>query len=233
MTKKIFIIEDEPEMLEILRILLFKQQYIVHAYSEGRKALYDIEYIRPDLVLLNLMLPDISGLEICAILKNKPKTKNIPIIALSSKNDDYDVMTALNLGCDDYITKPFNNQVLLARINSVMRRVERNSEESPLLVLDDLVLDTEKYEARIKNRLINLSALEFKTLAFFIKNRERVFTRLQIIESSREESDFDLEERVVDSIISRLRKKLGDYGYLLESIYGVGYCFKEPEKVYV
>lgn len=234
MTKKIFIIEDEPEMLEILKLLLSRQQYEVYLYSEGRKALCDLEYnkILPDIILLDLMLPDISGLEICSTIKNKPKTKNIPIIAISAKNDDFDIMTGLNLGCDDYITKPFNNQVLIARINSVMRRVDRKSEETPIVTFKDLVLDTERYEARLNNKIINLSALEFKTLNFLIKNQERVFTRLQIIESSRDEYNFDLDERVVDSIISRLRKKLGDYGYYIESVYGVGYCFKEPVKVY-
>jgi DNA-binding response OmpR family regulator len=231
MGKKIYIIEDEPEMLEILKILLVRQQYTVQTYSEGRKILHDLEsnQILPDLILLDLMLPDISGLEICSILKNKPKTKNIPIIALTAKSDDFDIMTGLNLGCDDYIVKPFSNQVLVARINSVLRRVDNQKEESSLMIFKDLVLDTEKYEASIKGRVINLTALEFKTLVFFMKNKGRVFTRAQILELSRDESFFDVEERVVDCIISRLRKKLREYGYLIESVYGVGYCFKDKE----
>lgn len=232
MTKKIFIIEDEPEMQEILSILLSNQQYTIYLYTEGRKALHDIEYIQimPDLILLDLMLPDISGLEICSILKNRSRTKNIPIIALTSKSDDFDVMTGLNLGCDDYITKPFNNQVLIARINSVMRRFEVQREESSVLVFNELLLDTKKYETRLNNELISLSALEFKTLCFFIKNKEQVFNRVQIIESIRDDYYFESDERAIDCLISRLRKKLGDYGRYIESVYGVGYSFKDYKK---
>ncbi|NLF83019.1 MAG: response regulator transcription factor [Candidatus Gastranaerophilales bacterium] len=235
MKRNVFIIDDELEMLEILKVILLKQGFLTHLYSEGRQALQDIEQIQPDLILLDLMLPDMSGLEICSVVKNNPKTRHIPIIALTSKSDNFDVMTGLNMGCDDYITKPFNNQVLIARINAVLRRTEsnKNDDEASIIICKNILLDTEKYEARINNELIQLSALEFKTLCFFVKNKERVFTRAQIMESIRDDYYFETEERAIDCLISRLRKKLGDCGHYIESVYGVGYCFKESEKTCV
>lgn len=233
MKRNVFIIDDELEMLEILKVILLKQGFLTHLYSEGKCALQDIEQIQPDLILLDLMLPDMSGLEICSAVKNNPKTRHIPIIALTSKTDNFDVMTGLNMGCDDYITKPFNNQVLIARINAVLRRTEsnKNDDEASIIICKNILLDTEKYEARINNELIQLSALEFKTLCFFVKNKERVFTRAQIMEAIRDDYYFETEERAIDCLISRLRKKLGECGHYIESVYGVGYCFKESEKI--
>lgn len=231
MNKSIFIIECEQDILNILNFILTKQGYKVHAYSEGIKAINDLEIIKPDLILLDLTLPDISGLEVCRIIKNNPQTFDIPVIALAAKGDEYDIITGLNLGCDDYITKPFNNSIFVAKIKAALRREERKFiNNNSTIRYNDLILNCENFEVYVENEKLNLSALEFKTLCFFLKNKGKIFTRGQILEAIRD-NHYDAEDRSVDFLISRLRKKLNNYGKFIESVYGVGYGFKEGKEI--
>jgi len=227
MSKNIFIIEDEPDMLNLLGFILSEEGYTVHKFISGEEALKQVNVIKPDLITLDLMLPGMSGLEICKIIKNNPATWNIPIIVLSSRSEEFDILTGLNVGCDDYITKPFSEKILLAKIKSILFRESRKQGQSEKIIkIKDMMIDPDRFEVSIKGKLINLTATEFKILYFLAKNPGRVYSREIIFESTKE-LDFYSGDRSIDILIGRIRKKLGTYGKIIESIYGVGYRFKE------
>jgi len=227
MSKIIFIIEDEPDMLELLGFILSEEGYEVHKFISGEEALKNIKFIKPDLITLDLMLPGMSGLEICKAVKSNFETWNIPIIVLSSRSEEFDILTGLSVGCDDYITKPFSEKILLAKIKSIFSREERKTNDSNTTIrIKDLLIDPDRFEISIKGKLLNFTATEFKILHFMTKNTGRVFTRDQIFEAFKE-TEFYSGDRSIDILIGRIRKKLGNYGKLIESIYGVGYRLKE------
>jgi len=227
MPKTIVIIEDEPDMLDLLGFILSEEGYAVHKFASGEEALKNIKSIKPDLITLDLMLPGVSGLEICKTIKNNSETWDIPIVVLSSRSDEFDIITGLSVGCDDYITKPFSEKILLAKIKSIFSKEDRKITCSNSVVkIKDMLIDQDRYEISIKGKLLNFTATEFKILHFLAKNPGRVFTRDQIFEAFRE-TDFYSGDRSIDILIGRIRKKLGSYGKLIESIYSVGYRFKE------
>ncbi|MDD3012492.1 MAG: response regulator transcription factor [Candidatus Gastranaerophilales bacterium] len=227
MSKTIFIVDDEPDILNLLGFILSEEGYTVHEFTSGEEALKKIELIKPDLITLDLMLPGMSGLEICKIIKSNLNTWNIPIIVLSSRSEEFDILTGLTVGCDDYITKPFSEKILLAKIKSIFLKEERKTAESNLILkIKDMLIDPDRFEISIKGKLLNFTATEFKILHFLAKNTGRVYTRDQIFESFKE-TDFYSGDRSIDILIGRIRKKLGNYGRLIESIYGVGYRLKE------
>ena len=231
--KSIFIIEDEPDMLDLLNFILTKEGFKVFKFKRADMALREIEVVRPDLVLLDVMLPDMSGLEMCKKIKDNPKTADIPVIMLTSRNDEYDVIMGFNFGCSDYITKPFNEKILVARIKAAIimsckdcRCSKKNSE---ITKIGKLIIDFSKFEVLIKDRLINLTPLEFKLLYFLTKNRNKVFTRQQLFIELYEDED-NRSDRAIDILINRIRKKIGLYGKNIESIYGIGYSFKTSKE---
>ena len=224
MAKKIYIIEDEADILNLLKFIITEDGQEVYGFSRGKNALEIINKIKPDLILLDIMLPDMSGLEICKILKSSPSTWSIPLIILSSRSDEYDIITGHSLGCDDYMTKPFSKNILLAKIKTALKREERKITDA--IKIHDLLIDKERKEVSIKGKFLRLTAQEFKILSYLALKKGQVLSRNQIINAIKEGYD-DTSDRVIDVSISKIRKKLGSHGKHLKSVYGMGYKFND------
>ena len=228
MTFQILVVEDEPPILELLKYNLEKEGYNVLTSDNGNDALEIVEYSLPDLIILDWMLPGLSGLHVCKSIRSKNQTKEIPIIMLTAKGEETDKVNGLLSGADDYIVKPFSTKELLARVKSVMRR--SNLVSGNEIILKDLTIDFSKYKVKFKNKNIHLGPEEFKLLSILCKRPGRVFSRDQLLDLAWE-SDIFVEQRTVDVHIRRLRKALGDEtnNGLIRTIRGVGYSFNEEE----
>jgi two-component system alkaline phosphatase synthesis response regulator PhoP len=226
--ENVLIVDDEKDILDLVHYNLTKEGYQVHKVATGEEALESSRELIPDLVLLDLMLPGLDGLEVCKILKNDPKTHNIPIIMLTAKGEETDIVTGLELGADDYIPKPFSPRVLLARVRAVLRRrvSSKNEDETEVVRIHDLVIDPVKFRVTYQDKPIELTITEFRLLQFLAKRPGWVFTRYQIVDALKGE-DYPVTDRSVDVQIVGLRKKLGDGEKLIETVRGVGYRFKE------
>jgi two-component system phosphate regulon response regulator PhoB len=226
--ENILIVDDEEDILDLVHYNLTKEGYQVHKVTTGEDALESSRGLIPDLVLLDLMLPGVDGLEVCKILKNDPKTHNIPIIMLTAKGEESDIVTGLELGADDYIPKPFSPRVLLARVRAVLRRGVslQDEDEKEILRIHDLIIDPLKFRVTYQDKPIELTITEFRLLQFLAKRPGWVFTRYQIVDALKGE-DYPVTDRSVDVQIVGLRKKLGDGEKLIETVRGVGYRFKE------
>lgn len=222
----IIIVEDEPSILELIVEILEDAGYNPFPYSDAESLIENIDNLSPNLFLLDLMLPGMSGLELCKVLKNKQSIQDVPIIFTTARAEDFDVITGFDTGCDDYITKPFNRKILLARINSVLSRCKStfNSNDS-IIKYKNLMIDESRYEVSIKGRLIKLTVLEFQILQKLVKNKGQVFTREQLMDVDKNAYDIP-GERAIDCSISRIRKKIGVYGNCIETLYGLGYKFE-------
>jgi two-component system alkaline phosphatase synthesis response regulator PhoP len=182
---------------------------------------------QPDLLILDLMLPGVDGLEVCRLLKNDAGTAHVPILMLTAKSEEADIVAGLELGADDYVTKPFSPRVLLARLKAVLRRqVTPTDANRALIRRHDLVIDPSRYKATVKNRAIDLTTTEFQLLRFLASRPGRVFTRHQIIDAVRGD-DYIATDRSVDVQIAGLRKKMGSLGSCIETVRGVGYRFRD------
>ena len=225
---KILIIEDEQDIIELLRYNLEREGYQITAEATSEAALERLSQEQPELILLDLMLPGIDGLETCRLIKQDSKTKNIPIIMLTAKSEESDILVGLQLGADDYVTKPFSPKVLLARIKTVLRRgiVKFNTDEIRDFGL--LKINIPKHKITYSSHPIELTTIEFNILEFLSRHPGRVFTRDQIMDRVWKEGKF-IVDRAVDVHIRGLRKKLGDAAQWIETIRGVGYRFKEME----
>ncbi len=234
--EKILVVDDEKDIVELLQYNLEKEGYKITAASSGEECLEKIKTDLPDLILLDLMLPKIDGLEVSKILKNNPQTSNIPIIMLTAKGAETDIVLGLELGADDYITKPFKVRELLARVKAVLRRRKNNIplylnlKEKGVIQFKDLVIDSNKYQATLKGQPLNLTSLEFKLLKFLASNPGKVFTREQLLNQVWGEDSF-IVDRAIDVHIRRLRQKLLTASDYIITIRGVGYRFKEFEEV--
>lgn len=225
--EKILVVDDEEDILELVKYNLTKDGYQVKCVPSGEEALKRAQDDLPDLILLDLMLPGLDGLDVCRRLKNNPATVHIPIVMLTAKGEDADIVTGLELGAEDYITKPFSPRVLLARVRVVLRRRTREEpEENTVLKVHDMVIDPARHEVQINGDPVGLTAGEFRILHFLARRPGWVFSREQIIRSCKGE-DYPVTERSVDVQIVGLRKKLGPSGNLIETVRGVGYRFKE------
>lgn len=226
--KQLLIVDDEDAILQLLEYNLVKEGYQVDMARSGEEALAKARRSHPDLMVLDLMLPGIDGLEVCRELKADRSTAGIPIIMLTAKTEDSDIVAALELGADDYVTKPFSPSVLVARIRAgLRRRKERTAPEVDRLVsLDDLIVDPVRHEVKLGAQVLDLTATEFAILYLLARRPGWVFTRSQIIEQIKG-SDYPVTERSVDVHIVGLRKKLGAAGLRIETVRGVGYRFKE------
>lgn len=224
--EKILVVDDEEDILELVSFNLEKEGYKVSCVDTGEKAV-EAASKAPDLIVLDLMLPGIDGLEVCRTLKNDTKTNNIPIIMLTAKGEEIDIVTGLELGADDYITKPFSPRVLLARIKTVLRRKKKAAlDKHDVMKIDNMVIDPGKHKVKIDGKTIELTFTEFNVLHILAKRRGWVFTRYQIVDAVKGE-DYPVTDRSVDVQIVGLRKKLGDYGKYIETVRGIGYRFKE------
>ena len=228
--KKILVVDDEKDIVELLQYNLEKENYKVNTAYSGEKCLEKVKTSHPDLILLDLMLPEIDGLEVCKILKNDPATSTIPIIMLTAKGDETDIVLGLELGADDYIPKPFRLRELLARIKAVLRRsaetVSQTRKDENIIRFKDLTIDQEKYQVTLKGKPLHLTSTEFKLLTFLISNPGKVFTRDQLLNHVWSEDSF-IVDRAVDVHIRRLRQKLLNARDYIITIRGVGYRFEE------
>jgi two-component system phosphate regulon response regulator PhoB len=224
----ILIIEDEQDLLELLRYNLEREGYHVEAVTTGEDGLKQVRAEPPDLVLLDLMLPGMDGLEVCRGLKGRDHTANIPVIMLTAKGEEQDVVRGLEMGADDYIPKPFSPRVLLARLRAVLRRGAGRADEPAHRVVksNGISVDLDRHEVHANGERKDLTATEFKLLSLLASKPGRVFTRQQIIEAVHE-GLAAVTDRSVDVQVVALRRKLGEVGHVIETIRGVGYRFKE------
>jgi len=223
----ILAVEDEEDILELLRYNLSKEGFQFVGVTSGEEAMRHLRTARPDLVLLDLMLPGLDGLEICRRLKQDPATRDLPVIMVTAKGEEPDIVAGLELGADDYITKPFSPRVLLARVRAVLRRRQQKppAEDAPLRV-HELVIHPGRHEVLVDGRPVDLTVTEFRLLHFLARRPGWVFTRSQIV-SGVHGDDYPVSDRSVDVQIVGLRKKLGEAGKYVETVRGVGYRFKE------
>jgi two-component system alkaline phosphatase synthesis response regulator PhoP len=225
--QNILVVDDEDDILELLKYNLNKNGYNAVCVGSGEEALMTARSKLPDLVVLDLMLPGVDGLEVCRILKNDRKTSHIPILMLTAKGEEADIVTGLELGADDYVTKPFSPRVLLARVKAVLRRkAQKPGQEKSALKIHDIEINPGRHEVLIKDKPVDLTYTEFNLLYFLASNPGWVFTRNQIIDALKGD-DYAVTDRSVDVQVAGLRKKLGPYGRYIDTVRGVGYRFKE------
>ncbi len=228
-TTTILVVDDEEEILELIEYHLAREGYRVITATNGETALRLAEKDRPDLIILDLMLPGVDGLQVCKILKNSPGTKDTAIVMLTAKGEEADIVVGLELGADDYITKPFSPRVLTARIKSVLRRKKaaQDEETGSALQYEGMHIDPDRHEVLLDDEPVELTATEFRLLHFLAKRPGWVFTRDQIVDAVRGEN-YPVTSRSVDVHIVSLRRKLGKYGDRIDTVRGVGYRFLEP-----
>jgi two-component system, OmpR family, alkaline phosphatase synthesis response regulator PhoP len=225
--EKILIVEDEEEIRELVAYNLVKQGYRVISADTGEEGLRMIRSDNPDLIVLDLMLPGVDGLEVCRALKRDSETEGIPLVMLTAKGEEADIVTGLELGADDYLTKPFSPRVLVARIRAVLRRKsEEPLDQDEELRIHDLTIRPGRHEVLVDGRSVVLTATEFRVLYVLAQRPGWVFTRYQIANSVHG-GDYIVTDRSVDVQIVGLRKKLGEAACYIETIRGVGYRFKE------
>jgi two-component system alkaline phosphatase synthesis response regulator PhoP len=226
----IFVVDDEPDILELVRYNLAQDGYDVTCVLSGEEALVQVRSCLPDLVVLDLMLPGVDGLEVCKALKQDTRTAGIPILMLTARSEEADVVAGLELGADDYLTKPFSPRVLLARIKAVLRRPRMAPvAENPVISRDELVIRPGRHEVLVCGEPIQLTPMEFRILCLLAQHPGWVFTRHQILDTAQGE-DTSVTTRSVDVHIVSLRRKLGPCGAVIETIRGVGYRFRDKEE---
>jgi len=225
--ERILIVEDEEDILELVRYNLARENYQITCATTGENALKIAESELPALIVLDLMLPGIDGLEVARKLKNNSRTRNIAIIMLTAKGEEADIVTGLELGADDYVTKPFSPRVLTSRIKAVIRRrTNKEPEETALIKTFDLIIHPGRREVQLGGKSIELTFSEFQVLYYLARRPGWVFTRGQIVDAVHGD-DYPVTDRSVDVQIVGLRKKLGPAGRYIETVRGVGYRFKE------
>ena len=227
-TERILVVDDEEDLLELIQYNLSKEGYQVRCVTTGEMAVREARVQMPDLVLLDLMLPAVDGLAVCKALKQDPKTQHIPIVMVTAKTEEADVVSGLELGADDYITKPFSPRVLLARVRAVLRRQQQKEplEDASTIRIHELVIRPGRHEVVLKGQPVDLTFTEFRLLQFLARKPGWAFSRTQIVDAVKGE-DYPVTERSVDVQVAGLRKKLGDWGHYIETVRGVGYRFKE------
>jgi two-component system, OmpR family, alkaline phosphatase synthesis response regulator PhoP len=223
----ILVIEDEEDILELLRYNLAREGFKIITADGGQKGLSLALAKIPDLLLLDLMLPGLDGLEVCRALKKDPKTARIPIVMVTAKGEESDIVAGLELGAEDYVTKPFSMKVLIARVRAVLRRHrEPPADKDTLVRVHDLVINPGRHEVLIKGKPVEMTFSELRILHFLASRPGWVMTREQIVDAVRGE-DYAVTDRAVDVQIVGIRRKLGTRADYIETVRGVGYRFKE------
>lgn len=224
--EKILVIEDEKDILELIAFNLECTGYTVFKASNGEVGLELVKKELPDLILLDLMMPGIDGFDVCRALKQDKLTKNIPVIMLTARGEDTDIVSGLELGAEDYVTKPFSPQILIARIRTVLRRSSETPKVGEKLNVSGIIMDISRHNVEIDSNMIDLSTTEFDILKTLMSSPGWVFSRNQIIDAVKG-SNYPVTQRSVDVQILGLRKKLGEKGQFIETVRGVGYRLKE------
>ncbi|MBW2466407.1 MAG: response regulator transcription factor [Deltaproteobacteria bacterium] len=224
--KQILVVEDEEDILELVVFNLKKEGYQVIGVSSGEEALHEARYQTPDLIVLDLMLPGVDGFDVCKSLKSDPKTKAVPVIMLTARSEESDIVVGLELGADDYLTKPFSPRELIARIRAILRRFNTGvSSQEILLKVHDIEINPKRHEVKVSGNQINFTSTEFRILRLLADRPGWVFTRDQIVAAVHNQ-EYVVSDRSVDVMVVGLRKKLGASGKLIETVRGVGYRMK-------
>lgn len=227
--KRILVAEDEPDVLSLVANNLQAAGFNVIKAENGLSALNQARETLPSLIILDIMMPELSGLEVCKLLKKDAQTSQIPIIMLTAKAEEVDRIVGLELGADDYISKPFSPRELVLRVKSVMRRAAGSSESNDLLTLGDIHVDRSRYEVTVNGKRVDFTATEFKLLTMLMERRGRVQSRDTLLNDVwGYESVIDT--RTVDTHIRRLREKLGKAADCIETIRGFGYRVNDPDR---
>jgi DNA-binding response OmpR family regulator len=224
--QKILVVDDESEAVELVEFNLKQAGYDVVTAADGAEAIRRARSNSPALVVLDLMLPEIDGLEVCKLLRRDPATAGIPIIMLTAKAAEIDRVLGLELGADDYLTKPFSPRELVLRVKKVLQRGQPSSESSGLLSFGDLIIDEPRHSVKWKGKPVELTATEFKLLSILAQRRGRVQSRDQLLRDVWEYDNL-IDTRTVDTHMRRLREKLGAASKFLDTVRGVGYRFTE------
>lgn len=225
--KKILLVEDEEDILQLLGYTMSKAGFQAILASSGEEALEKLGAEPTDLVILDLMLPGISGLDVCKAMRQAATLKDIPVLMLTAKSEENDIVTGLALGADDYVTKPFSPKVLLARVMAILRRkggngIDSKEDSSTPIRLGDLFIDPARFELKVAGQPVLLTLTEFNIIKLLARRPGWVFARLQIIDEVRG-YEYNISPRAVDVHISSLRRKLGSAGAMIESVRGLGY----------
>ena len=227
--EKILVVEDEKHISKLIRYNLEKAGFETIATKSGEEALQILGKHEINLILLDIMLPDIDGLEVCRIIKQNRSLKNIPIVMLTAKTQEVDKVVCFELGADDYVTKPFSPRELVLRIKAIMKRGKVEESPKEILTAYDINVNIPKHEVTVRDRVIELTQLEFKLLTTLIERRGRVQDRERLL-SDVWGMDTMVETRTVDTHIKSLRSKLGKAGKSIETIRGVGYKFSDKDE---
>ncbi len=224
--ERLLLVEDEEDIAALIKLQAEMSGYKLHIEVDGIKGYESIEKLKPDLVILDVMLPGQNGLDICRRMKSHKDLKNIPIIIVSARGEELDVVLGLELGADDYVPKPFSPKVLFSRIRAILRRKTEKTESASIMAFGDCVLDVERYLLKKENKIISLTLSEFGILRALLTSRGKVLTRNQLLEYVRSDDDA-IVDRNIDVHIASLRKKLGPHFDWIETVRGIGYRFKE------
>jgi len=227
--QKILAVDDEQDIIELLSYNLSREGFEVTTAMDGEEALKKVMAKSFDLVILDLMMPGIQGMELCRILRNDPKTKDLPIIMLTAKTEEVDRILGLEMGADDYITKPFSPRELIARIKAVLRRAKRALPEGKYVTVGELTINTETYSVAKNNVPLNLSPTEFRLLLYLVERRGRIFNREHLLNAAWKDEGY-VEPRTVDVHISRIRTQIEEdpaNPVYLKTRRGHGYYFED------
>ncbi len=226
MRPKILVVDDEPEAVELLEFNLRQAGYEVVAAADGAEALKKARAVLPGLIVLDLMLPEVDGLEVCKMLRRDPATTSIPIMMVTAKAAEIDRILGLELGADDYLTKPFSPRELVLRVKKILERGRTVAQEQDSLSFGNLLIDTPRHLVSWRGKQIELTATEFKLLTVLAQRRGRVQSRDQLLRDVWEYNSL-IDTRTVDTHMRRLREKLGPAAKFLDTVRGVGYRFVE------
>ena len=229
MTSKILIVDDEPKILEVLRLYLEREGFGVASALNGKKAIEQVATYKPDLIILDLNLPDIDGLEVCRTIR---KQNNIPIIMLTGRGEEVDKIVGLELGADDYVTKPFSAREIVARVKAVLRRRASEPAKPETKTVGKLTVNEANYEVHCQGVKLDLTTAEFKLLSNLAQSPGRVFSRMQLLDAI-QGTDYEGYERTIDTHVKNLRQKMesnkADCGCHIETVRGVGYKLETEE----
>jgi len=223
---RILVVDDEEDIRELVRLNLAKESFEILDCESGEQALSLSRAKQPDLIVLDLMLPGIDGLEVCKRLKADPKTAAIPVVILTAKGEEADVVAGLEIGAEDYMVKPFSGKVLAARVRRLLRKAAQPSDDQAVIRVHDLTIDPGRREVRAADKKVDLTRTEFNILRTLVRRAGLVLSRYQIVDSIHGD-DYLVTDRAVDVQIVSLRKKLGPCGKYIETVRGVGYRFKD------
>lgn len=224
--KRILLVEDEEDIAALIKLQAELSGYKLHVEVDGINGYRAIEREKPDLVILDVMLPGENGLDVCRRIKSHPELKNIPIMIVSAKGEELDIVLGLELGADDYVQKPFSPKVLFSRIKAILRRGKEPEKLAKMVKFSDFILDIERYILRNGDKNIPLTLSEFGILRRLVSNRGKVLTRNQLLDDINNDESF-IVDRNIDVHIASLRKKLGPTFDWIETVRGVGYRFRE------